>query len=71
VGAFFGVKRTLLTVLFGSLLGSVIGIVIISVSRKGRDYELPFGAFLGLGALLVIYFGTPLLNWYQSLLYIH
>ena len=71
VGAFFGVKRTLLTVLFGSLLGSVIGIVIIAVSRKGRDYELPFGAFLGLGALLVIYFGTPLLNWYQSLLYIH
>ena len=71
VGAFLGVKRTLLTVLFGSLLGSVIGIVIISVSRKGRDYELPFGAFLGLGALLVIYFGTPLLNWYQSLLYVH
>ena len=71
VGAFLGVKRTLLTVLFGSLLGSVIGIVIVLATRKGRDYELPFGAFLGAGALLVIYFGTPLLNWYQSLLYIH
>jgi leader peptidase (prepilin peptidase)/N-methyltransferase len=70
VGAFLGVKRTLLTVLFGSLLGSVIGIVIVLATRKGRDYELPFGAFLGAGALLVIYFGTPLLNWYQSLLYI-
>ncbi len=71
VGAFLGVKRTLLTVLFGSLLGSVIGIVIVLATRKGRDYELPFGAFLAAGALLVIYFGTPLLNWYQSLLYIH
>jgi leader peptidase (prepilin peptidase) / N-methyltransferase len=71
VGAFLGVRRTLLTVLFGSLLGSVIGIVIVLATRKGRDYELPFGAFLGAGALLVIYFGTPLLNWYQSLLYIH
>jgi leader peptidase (prepilin peptidase)/N-methyltransferase len=70
VGAFLGVKRTLLTVLFGSLLGSVIGIVIVLATRKGRDYELPFGAFLGAGTLLVIYFGTPLLNWYQSLLYI-
>jgi len=70
VGAFLGVKRTLLTVLFGSLLGSVIGIVIVLSTRKDRDYELPFGAFLGAGALLVIYFGTPLLNWYQSLLYI-
>jgi len=70
VGAFLGVKRTLLTVLFGSLLGSLIGIVIVLATRKGRDYELPFGAFLGAGTLLVIYFGTPLLNWYQSLLYI-
>jgi len=71
VGAFLGVKRTLLTVLLGSLLGSVIGILIVLATRKGRDYELPFGAFLAAGALLVIYFGTPLLNWYQSLLYIH
>lgn len=68
VGIFLGLKRTLLTVLLGSLLGSVIGIVIILASRKGRDYELPFGAFLAGGALLVVYFGTPAINWYQTLL---
>jgi leader peptidase (prepilin peptidase)/N-methyltransferase len=67
VGVFLGVKRTLLTVLLGSLLGSVIGIIIIAASRKGRDYELPFGAFLGAGALIVVFFGAPVLNWYQSL----
>jgi leader peptidase (prepilin peptidase)/N-methyltransferase len=71
VGAFLGLKRTLLTVLVGSLLGSVIGILIVLLSRKGRDYELPFGAFLGAGALLVVFFGTPILSWYQSLLYAH
>jgi leader peptidase (prepilin peptidase) / N-methyltransferase len=68
VGAFLGLKRTLMTVLAGSLLGSVIGIAVISISRKGRDYELPFGTFLGAGALLVLFFGTPALYWYQSLL---
>jgi leader peptidase (prepilin peptidase)/N-methyltransferase len=68
VGAFLGLKRTLLTVLVGSLLGSVIGIVIVLAARKGRDYELPFGAFLGAGAILTIFFGSPLLTWYQSLL---
>lgn len=68
VGIFLGLKRTLLTVLLGSLLGSVIGIVIILASRKGRDYELPFGAFLAGGALLVVYFGTPAINWYQTFL---
>jgi leader peptidase (prepilin peptidase)/N-methyltransferase len=68
VGAFLGLKRTMMTVLAGSLLGSVIGILLISVSKKGRDYELPFGTFLGAGALLVVFFGTSALRWYESLL---
>lgn len=65
-GAFLGVKRTLLTILVGSLLGSVIGLVVIVLAGKGRDYELPFGTFLGAGALLTVFFGTPALAWYQS-----
>ena len=68
VGAFFGVKRTMMTVLVGSLLGSVIGILLISISKKGRDYELPVGTFLGAGALLVLFFGTPALRWYEAIL---
>lgn len=68
VGAFLGVKRTMMTVLAGSLLGSIIGIFLIAISKKGRDYELPFGTFLGAGALIVVFFGTPALHWYESLL---
>jgi len=67
VGAFLGLQRALLTVLVGSLLGSVIGILLIAISKKDRDYELPFGTFLGAGALLVVFFGTSALHWYQSL----
>src|SRR5271156_1437141 len=67
-GAFWGAKRTLLTILAGSLLGSVLGVAIILARRKDADYELPFGTFLGAAALLVVFFGTPLVNWYQSLL---
>lgn len=67
-GAFLGAKRTLLTIMAGSILGSVIGIVVIVARRKEADYELPFGTFLGAGALLVVFFGTPVVNWYQSLL---
>jgi leader peptidase (prepilin peptidase)/N-methyltransferase len=68
VGAFLGLKRTLMTILAGSLLGSIIGILLILITKKGRDYELPFGTFLGAGALLVVFFGTPALRWYQSLM---
>jgi len=68
VGAFLGLKRTMMTVLAGSLLGSIIGIFLIAISKKGRDYELPFGTFLGAGALLIVFFGTPALHWYESLM---
>ncbi len=69
-GAFLGAKRTLLTILAGSVLGSILGIAFILVRRKQSDYELPFGTFLGMAAVLVMFFGTPLVNWYQSLLMI-
>ena len=67
-GAFLGVQRGLLTILLGSLLGSVIGAGVIAVGRKGADFELPFGTFLGAGALLVVFFGSPALAWYRSLM---
>jgi leader peptidase (prepilin peptidase)/N-methyltransferase len=67
-GAFLGAKRTLLTILAGSILGSVLGLAFILARRKESDYELPFGSFLGVAALLVAFFGTPIVNWYQSLL---
>ena len=67
-GAFLGAKRTLLTIFGGSVLGSVLGLVFILARRKHTDYELPFGSFLGMAALLVVFFGTPIVNWYQSLL---
>jgi leader peptidase (prepilin peptidase)/N-methyltransferase len=66
-GAFLGLQRSLLTILLGSLLGSVIGATVIAVGRKGRDFELPFGTFLGAGAILVIFFGSPTLAWYRAL----
>lgn len=67
-GAFLGAKRTLLTILAGSLLGSILGLAFILARRKDSDYELPFGSFLGMAAVLVVFFGTPVVNWYASLL---
>lgn len=65
-GAFLGLQRALLTILLGSLLGSVIGIAVIAIGRKGRDFELPFGTFLGAGAILVMFFGSAALDWYRA-----
>lgn len=68
IGAFLGPKLTLLTILAGSLLGSILGLAFIFASSKDSDYELPFGTFLGIAAVLVMFFGTPVVQWYQSFL---
>jgi leader peptidase (prepilin peptidase) / N-methyltransferase len=68
VGAFLGLKRTMLTIFAGSLLGTLLGIAFILARGKKSDYELPFGTFLGMAAILVVFFGTPFMHWYTRLL---
>lgn len=53
LGAFLGLETALLGLMFGSLLGSVLGLAWIKLRRyDAATYELPFGSFLGAGALL-------------------
>lgn len=61
VGAFLGWKSALLTIFIGSLAGSVVGIVIL---KKTGNRKIPFGPFLSSGALICLFFGERLLNWY-------
>jgi leader peptidase (prepilin peptidase) / N-methyltransferase len=68
VGAFLGARGTLLTIFAGSLLGTLLGMAFMVARNKTRDYELPFGTFLGMAALLVVFFGAHFVNWYQSLM---
>jgi leader peptidase (prepilin peptidase) / N-methyltransferase len=82
VGTFLGVQGTFLTLLFGTLLGSIVGLLLVLVlfasgwkarvaeraNRKGLGsiralrwtissrYQLPLGTFLGIAALLVVFF---------------
>ena len=68
IGAFLGWKPALLTVMVGSLSGSVIGLSLIGLGLMKRDEYIPFGPFLVLGALVSMFFAQPLLEWYQTLL---
>jgi leader peptidase (prepilin peptidase) / N-methyltransferase len=64
VGAFLGLRGALLTLIVGSLLGSVIGYAYIRITRQDpATYELPFGTFLGAAAIAVSLAGTGVLGW--------
>ena len=94
IGAFLGVKLTVLTIFTASLAGSIFGVSTVlivwmkrtqrfmrrladaSAARRRawysaqlvyRNYQMPFGVFLGSMALLAFFFGNRLLRWYGRL----
>lgn len=68
IGAFLGLSGALLSLVVGSLLGSVLGLLFIVITRKDHSsYELPFGSFLSVGALAVGVLGNGMLSWYHQL----
>jgi leader peptidase (prepilin peptidase)/N-methyltransferase len=95
VGAFLGVRLTVLTIFGASLVGSAFGIAAIltvwskrtrrrmrrlresaAIARRRawhsarlvyRYYEMPFGVFLGGMAMVALFFGRALLDWYWGL----
>ncbi|HOQ45170.1 MAG TPA: prepilin peptidase [Bryobacteraceae bacterium] len=67
IGAFLGLHGALLTVVLGSVIGSVLGLGYILLTRKDAStYELPFGTFLGVAALVCGPFGKQLAAWIQG-----
>jgi len=54
IGAFLGLEAALVTLMLASLLGVVGGLAYILIRKKSAaTYELPFGSFLGLAAMLI------------------
>ena len=53
VGAFLGLHSALFTLLLGSISGSIVGYSYIKLAHKdASNYDLPFGTFLGIAALV-------------------
>jgi leader peptidase (prepilin peptidase)/N-methyltransferase len=65
MGAFLGWKVTLVALFMASLLGSLIGVALVAITRN-RDYLIPLGSFLAIGALAASALGDPLVAWYVS-----
>ncbi|MGB7622259.1 MAG: prepilin peptidase [Terriglobia bacterium] len=62
VGAFLGLKLTFVTIMLGSLLGSILGVIGMLFFGKDLKYQLPFGTFLGIAAMILALLGKPILQ---------
>ena len=69
VGAFLGWQLVLLTIFIGSLLGAVIGLIIIRRSGGSLKTEIPFGVFLGPAGIIALFVGQPIWNAYMGMMF--
>ena len=67
IGAFLGWKSVILTILLSSLIGSITGMIIMVLKGKDFKYAIPFGPFLSLGAVISLFYGQNIINWYLYL----
>jgi len=64
VGTFLGVPLTLMTILVGSLLGTVVALPFEILSSRLRHHAWPFGSFLGIAAVFSSLWGSTVLDAY-------
>lgn len=64
IAAFLGTGETLLVLLLGCLLATVVGSVSVAVKRADWRTPLPFGSYLSGAALVTIFAGDAILNRY-------
>lgn len=67
VGAFLGWQLSLLTIFLGSMLGSLIGMILMRARGGNMKMEIQFGVFLGPAALVAFFVGKPLIDWYLGM----
>jgi leader peptidase (prepilin peptidase)/N-methyltransferase len=68
VGAFLGFELALLTIFLGSLIGGIIGLIIMQKSSEGMRTSVPFGVFLSPAAIVSAIWGNDLITAYLDLL---
>jgi leader peptidase (prepilin peptidase) / N-methyltransferase len=65
-GFIVGWPNIILVIFIAYILGSIIGVILLSVKKKEWSSKVPFGPFLVFSVWLVMLFGDVILNWYLS-----
>ena len=65
IGAFLGWQSLPITIMVSSLTGSVVGVGYALIKGESvRKFPVPFGPFLALGAMVHLFSGVEIIQWY-------
>lgn len=71
LGAFLGAAAILPIIFLASVMGTLVGVPLMLVTRAGRKLAIPFGPFLASAALVYLFFVDkidPLARWYGAVI---
>jgi len=68
LGAFLGWQMLPLIILISSVVGAVIGIILIILARRGREVPMPFGPYLACAGVIALFAGDWLTRAYLDFL---
>ena len=64
LGAWMGWQSLLVIILLSSLVGAVVGIIILSINKQGRNTAIPFGPYLAAAGWIAFLWGDQIMNAY-------
>jgi leader peptidase (prepilin peptidase)/N-methyltransferase len=64
VGAAFGWKTALLTMLLGFTFGALVGLALMATKRLSKNHQIPFGPFLAAGLWISVLWGDSIISLY-------
>ena len=67
IGLVLGTIHTLLTLFLASVVGMIVGMIVLKVRGQGRKTPVPFGPSIAVGALIAYFYGEQLIEWYWQL----
>jgi len=68
LGAWLGWQMLPLIILLSSMVGAVVGILLIVLAKRGRDVPIPFGPYLATAGLIAVFWGDALTQQYLRLI---
>ena len=68
IGIVLGMLNVLLTLFLASLIGMLVGVIMLKVRGKDRKTPVPFGPSIALAAIIVYFYGDFILEWYSNII---
>jgi len=66
LGAWLGWQTLPMIILLSSLVGAILGVLLMFLHRRGKDIPIPFGPYLAIAGWIAFVWGNDIMRWYWS-----